>query len=131
MYEISKDFTFAASHRLDGLPPGHKCARLHGHNYTVTVLARALTLDGAGMVLDYAALDPVGEWIAATLDHRHLGAGDVCDEDGKLQDPAVVGFNPTAECLAAHILENASRLVGIIVKEVVVRESAKTSARAV
>ena len=84
MYEISKDFTFAASHRLDGLPPGHKCARLHGHNYTVTVLARALTLDGAGMVLDYAALDPVGEWIAATLDHRHLGAGDVCDEDAAI-----------------------------------------------
>jgi hypothetical protein len=27
MYKISKDFTFSASHRLNGLPAGHKCER--------------------------------------------------------------------------------------------------------
>jgi 6-pyruvoyltetrahydropterin/6-carboxytetrahydropterin synthase len=131
MYEISKTFTFAASHRLDGLEPGHKCARLHGHNYTVTVTARAPTLDGAGMVIDYADLDPVGDWIKATLDHRHLGAGDVCDPDGKVTDPAVLPINPTAEHLAAFILAEAQHLVGMIVKEVVVCETPKTSARAI
>src|SRR5262252_5949019 len=131
MYEISKDFEFAASHRLAGLPPGHKCARLHGHNWTVTVIARTLTLDGAGMVIDYADLDQVGAWIAATLDHRHLGTGDMCDEDGKVTDRAAVDFSPTAENLARFILDKARYLLGIFVKEVIVCETAKTSARAV
>src|ERR1700741_1862581 len=35
--EIFKEFTFEAAHRLPNVPPGHKCARLHGHSYRVAV----------------------------------------------------------------------------------------------
>ena len=35
--EIFKEFTFEAAHRLPYVAPGHKCGRLHGHSYRVTV----------------------------------------------------------------------------------------------
>lgn len=35
MYRIGKRFMFEAAHHLPDLPEGHKCARLHGHSYTV------------------------------------------------------------------------------------------------
>lgn len=40
MYVISKEFHFSASHRLASLPPGHQCARMHGHNYQVVLELR-------------------------------------------------------------------------------------------
>ena len=34
---IFKDFRIEAAHRLPNVPAGHKCARLHGHSFRVTV----------------------------------------------------------------------------------------------
>ncbi|WP_268602961.1 6-pyruvoyl trahydropterin synthase family protein, partial [Escherichia coli] len=33
--EIFKVFMLEAAHRLPNVPPGHKCARLHGHSFRV------------------------------------------------------------------------------------------------
>ena len=41
MYTITKRFAFSASHIIGGLPNGHPCARLHGHNYEVEVVLQA------------------------------------------------------------------------------------------
>lgn len=71
-YRISKDFAFSASHQLHGLPDGHPCTRLHGHNYRVRVVVSANQLNSLDMVCDYANLDPLGDWIRDNLDHRHL-----------------------------------------------------------
>jgi 6-pyruvoyltetrahydropterin/6-carboxytetrahydropterin synthase len=127
---ITKTFRFAASHRLTGLPDGHKCARLHGHNYQVTVLLTG-DLDATGMVLDYGELSPLRDWLDRQLDHRHLGAGHVCDEGGTVTDPAALDFNPTAENLAAHLLTVAVGLFGDLVLGVEVCENDSTSASAV
>lgn len=89
MFEISKDFGFSASHVLEGLSPGHRCGRLHGHNYTVRVILDCPSLNGAGFVVDYGDLNPFRAWVDETLDHRHLND--------------VVDFNPTAELLARHL----------------------------
>ncbi|HVP70389.1 MAG TPA: 6-carboxytetrahydropterin synthase, partial [Gemmatimonadaceae bacterium] len=35
--EIFREFTFEAAHRLPNVAEGHKCARLHGHSFQVTV----------------------------------------------------------------------------------------------
>src|SRR3546814_8028267 len=35
--DIFKTFTIEAAHRLPNVPPGHKCARLHGHSFVVEV----------------------------------------------------------------------------------------------
>lgn len=89
MYTISKDFTFSASHQLAGLPEGHPCARLHGHNFVVRVELAADTLDSTGFVLDYGSLAPFGQWLDENLDHRHLNE--------------VMAANPTAENLAHRL----------------------------
>jgi 6-pyruvoyltetrahydropterin/6-carboxytetrahydropterin synthase len=87
-WEISKEFAFSASHQLVGLPDGHPCARLHGHNYVVRVVVAADALDVTGFVVDYGAFAPVKRWIDTHLDHQHL-------------NEQLPGFNPTAENLAA------------------------------
>jgi 6-pyruvoyltetrahydropterin/6-carboxytetrahydropterin synthase len=95
-YVISKDFEFSASHRLDGLPVDHQCARMHGHNYAVRVELTG-EVDGVGFVMDYGELDHFRTWLRASVDHRHLND--------------VVDFNPTAELLARWMIEE---LVGRI-----------------
>ena len=37
LMDIFKIFTIEAAHRLPNVPPGHKCARLHGHSFRVEV----------------------------------------------------------------------------------------------
>lgn len=88
-HTIGKRFTFSASHQLPGLPEGHKCARLHGHNYTVEVVLEADRLTGPGFVTDFGDLAPVKTYLDTTFDHRHLN--DVLDAP------------PTSEVLAEHL----------------------------
>ena len=71
-YTISKDFAWSASHVLDGLPDGHQCGRLHGHNYVARVILTSDTLDATGFVVDYGELGFVKDFIDNTWDHRHL-----------------------------------------------------------
>jgi 6-pyruvoyltetrahydropterin/6-carboxytetrahydropterin synthase len=94
MFTISKDFAFSAAHRLDHLPPDHKCYRLHGHNYLVRVEVTSPQLDHRGFVVDYAELDPIGDWINTQFDHKYLNEN---------TDLALT----TAEYLAATIYEIA------------------------
>lgn len=91
MFIISKEFAFSASHQLDGLPPDHQCARLHGHNYVVRVELRSDDLDRTGFVLDYGELAPIKELIDTQLDHRHLND--------------ILPMNPTAEAMAKWLTE--------------------------
>jgi 6-pyruvoyltetrahydropterin/6-carboxytetrahydropterin synthase len=91
MYKISKQFSFSASHVLDFLPEDHPCARLHGHNYVITVHLKSETLDEYGFVKDYTALKFVKQFIDETLDHRYLND----------QIPAT----PTSENIARFLYE--------------------------
>ncbi len=72
MYKISKQFSFSAAHMLHGLPEGHPCSRMHGHNYVVTVHLRSEKLNDTGFVKDYNELRVVKEYIDKQLDHRNL-----------------------------------------------------------
>lgn len=72
MYRIKKRFSFSASHIIEGLPEGHKCSRLHGHNYEVELVLQSEELDEVGFVVDYGDLNPFKRFIDETLDHRHL-----------------------------------------------------------
>lgn len=118
MFQISKDFTFSASHQLSGLPDGHQCGRLHGHNYTVRLELVSLDRDllPVGFVMDYGELKPFGRYLDNRLDHRHLNE--------------VFDFNPTAELMARALYRVAvSELVlpqGVDVTAVSVSETAKT-----
>lgn len=72
MYKISKQFSFSAAHMLHGLPEGHPCSRMHGHNYVVTVHLRSEKLNDTGFVKDYNELRVVKDYIDKQLDHRNL-----------------------------------------------------------
>lgn len=72
MYTITKQYAFSASHRLDHLPEGHPCERLHGHNYVVELVLESTDLNADGFVRDYGELAPFKHFIDEKLDHRHL-----------------------------------------------------------
>ena len=91
-WQISKEFHFSASHRLNGLPDDHQCARMHGHNYILTVRLRDSILREPGFVLDYGEMTFVKEW-ADKMDHRHLN--DIFDE-----------MNPTSENIVFALWED-------------------------
>jgi 6-pyruvoyltetrahydropterin/6-carboxytetrahydropterin synthase len=118
MYTISKEFSFDASHSLEGLPMGHPCTRLHGHTYTVIVELTAPELDEVGFVLDYRELKLIKTFIDEHLDHRHLND--------------IVDFNPTAENLALYLFNRFAGLdfvpIGKYISAVTVKETPKTAA---
>ena len=90
-YSITKEFTFAAAHHLEGLPDTHQCSRPHGHNYTVKVELQAPILNEVGFVVDYGDLKPLKDYIDQTLDHRDLNE--------------VFSFQTSAENIARHLFE--------------------------
>lgn len=91
--EISTRRTFEAAHRLPNLPPEHKCHRLHGHNYTIEVVASGPLDKTLGWVCDYGMLDvAIDQLIINVCDHRYLND--------------ITGLeNPTGEIIALWALE--------------------------
>ena len=110
--EIWKEFTFEAAHLLPHVPDGHKCRRLHGHSYHVTVRVRGEPDPQHGWVMDFGDLKAAWRPIDAALDHRYLND--------------VPGLeNPTSEMLARWIWGRlASTLPGL--SAIAVRETCTT-----
>lgn len=111
MYTIAKTFEFSASHQLEHLPPDHQCARLHGHNYTVTIELSAPELDDQHFVVDFGVLAVFKTMLDKEFDHRHLND--------------IIGC-PTSERLARHFFNRAAILYGEKVVAVRVGETPKT-----
>lgn len=66
---LSREFTFDAAHSLPDYPG--KCARIHGHTYTLIVTVEG-DLDQSGMVMDFFKIKEIVEDILAPLDHHYL-----------------------------------------------------------
>lgn len=107
--EIFKDFTFEAAHRLPNVPPGHKCARLHGHSFQVSVHLEAPIGDATGWVRDFADLTCAMKPVLDRLDHYYLNDIEGLD-------------NPTSEILARWIWERVSPSLPEL-SQIVVRET--------
>jgi 6-pyruvoyltetrahydropterin/6-carboxytetrahydropterin synthase len=107
--EIFREFTFEAAHRLPNLPVDHKCSRLHGHSFRVTVHVEGPLLAHEGWVMDFADLKRAFQPIYDRLDHHYLN-----DIDGL--------ENPTSEVLAQWIWDQLSpTLPGLT--QIMVRET--------
>lgn len=90
--EIFTQFWIEAAHRLPNVPPGHKCARLHGHSFRIGVHVDGPLDPQRGWVCDFAALKSAFAPVHEALDHRYLND--------------VPGLeNPTSEHLAMWIWE--------------------------
>ncbi|GAA0254368.1 6-carboxytetrahydropterin synthase QueD [Saccharothrix mutabilis subsp. mutabilis] len=107
--EIFREFTFEAAHRLPEVPEGHKCARLHGHSYRVTVHVEGPVDPTAGWVMDFGDVKAAFKPLEEQLDHHYLNE--------------VPGLeNPTSENLAVWIWDRlAPGLPGL--SSVTVRET--------
>ncbi len=71
MFTITKNFRFESAHSLPHLGPNHKCARLHGHSYRITVECTGQT-DSRGFVIDYAEIAEAVNPLIERIDHRNL-----------------------------------------------------------
>lgn len=88
--ELVKDFRFEAAHMLPKVPEDHKCRRLHGHSYRVTVTVKGEVDEEMGWLIDYGDIKEVVEPVRKQLDHYYL------NEIEGLE-------NPTSEVLARWI----------------------------
>lgn len=70
--EIFKSFTFEAAHKLPNVPDEHKCKRLHGHSFQVTVYVNGPVGEHSGWVMDFADIKAACKPIHEALDHRYL-----------------------------------------------------------
>ena len=106
---IYRRFGFEAAHRLPNVPPGHKCARLHGHSFQVEVHVSGPVDPQLGWVMDFADLAAAWAPVHDALDHRYLNEVEGLD-------------NPTSENLAVWIW-NRLTAGGLPLSRVVVQET--------
>lgn len=107
--EVFKEFTFEAAHSLPNVPPGHKCARLHGHSFSVRISVEGPVGEHSGWVQDFGDLKAAFKPIYLQLDHYYL------NEIEGLE-------NPTSENLAVWIWERLKPTLPLLNK-IEVRET--------
>ncbi|AMW06361.1 6-carboxytetrahydropterin synthase QueD [Gemmatimonas phototrophica] len=107
--ELYKEFTIEAAHRLPHVPPGHKCARLHGHSFRLEIRVRGPLDPTLGWVMDFADIKAAFKPLYDQLDHHYLND--------------IPGLeNPTSEVLAVWIWERLHPVLPLL-SAVVVRET--------
>ena len=90
--ELREQFGFEAAHRLPETPEGHKCRRLHGHSFRVTIEIRGDVDEETGWLVDFADLEEAWQPLHERLDHYYLNEVEGLE-------------NPTSEMLARWIWE--------------------------
>ena len=156
-YEVIRSHEICAGHRVVGHES--KCRHLHGHNYVFHfhvapkpidgVSVKGDPLDQVGRVIDFSVVkSTLCEWLETNWDHRFLhweedlliaglvyakckGNNSLSIEDDKdFMDSLVsLPFNPTAENLAAYMVEVIGpRLLdehGVTLVKCVIEETSK------
>jgi 6-pyruvoyltetrahydropterin/6-carboxytetrahydropterin synthase len=84
---LERSYRFEAAHFLPRVPPGHKCARMHGHSYRIEIAIEGEVDAERGWVMDFAEIDEHVAPLIHQLDHQVLN-----EIDGL--------SNPTSELLA-------------------------------
>jgi len=70
--EIYKKFSIEAAHRLPNVPEGHKCGRLHGHSFQVTLHICGQIDEQKGWIMDFSELKQKFSSLYDQLDHHYL-----------------------------------------------------------
>ncbi len=88
--EIYKEFMIEAAHHLPNVPEGHKCGRLHGHSFKVTIYIAGEIDEKTGWIMDFDDIKQAFKPLYERLDHHYLNEIDGLE-------------NPTSEVLARWI----------------------------
>lgn len=119
MFTLEVEGAFEAAHQIQGYPG--KCARLHGHNWTVKAKLRGDHLDALGMLVDFKEAKGALQEVLAVYDHRFLNE----------IPPFCEGVTPTAEHLAQEIFSRLSKHQifsnGVVLSSITVWETPKSS----
>lgn len=104
--DIFKRFQIEAAHRLPNVPPGHKCARLHGHSFGVEIHVSGTPDAQTGWIMDFADIKSAFAPVFDDLDHHYLNE--------------IAGLdNPTSEHLAEWIWNRLKPALPLLSKIVV------------
>ncbi len=114
--EIMREYKFDSAHHLPHVEPGHKCGRVHGHTYVLTVVVAGPVDPGTGWVMDFAELDQIVNPLVKAWDHHDLNE---------------IMVNPTAENLALAVASHlfARLCLPMRVTEVVLSEGGRNQVR--
>jgi 6-pyruvoyltetrahydropterin/6-carboxytetrahydropterin synthase len=98
MFKVAVKRQFSAAHSL----PGHKgkCARLHGHSWSVEAVLSSEELDSGGMAIDFDDAARMLQKVIDPYDHRHLNELD-----------QFAGVSPTAENVARLVFDGMLELL--------------------
>lgn len=110
--EIFKVFRINAAHCLPNVPPGHKCANLHGHSFRIEIHIKGPIDPQLGWVIDFTDIARAFQPLLDQLDHKKLN-----DIEGL--------SNPTSENLALWIWKNLKPVLPDL-SEVIVQESTES-----
>ena len=110
--ELSREYGFEAAHSLPRVPQTHKCHRMHGHGYRITVVVAGEVDPELGWLMDFADIDREVDPLMAELDHRVLNEIPGLD-------------NPTSEVLAAWLWQRLAPRLPLL-RELVVAETPRT-----
>lgn len=103
---LVRRFTFEAAHRLPHAPPGHPCARLHGHSFHIELVCEGPIDARAGWLIDFGDIREAFAPLLAQLDHYYLNE--------------VPGLeNPTSENLAVWIWNRVKPRLPLLAQVVV------------
>jgi len=100
---LEHDVRFEAAHSLPRVPADHRCARIHGHSYMVTVVVEGDVEPDSGWVIDYYTMNEAVGPVVGALDHRYLN-----ELDGLA--------NPTCEAIAAWIWTRVKAKLPLLVE---------------
>lgn len=112
--ELRKQFRFEAAHLLPKTPEGHKCRRLHGHSYRITIEVSGEVDEEYGWLIDYADIKEAFQPLWEQLDHYYLN-----DVEGL--------ENPTSEVLSKWIWDRLKPTLPLL-SQVIVHETCTSTA---
>lgn len=92
MYELTVKSEFEAAHFIKNYPG--KCARLHGHNWTVEAVAQGTQLNELGILIDFKIFKAELNKVLDEFDHQFLN-----------ELETFLTKNPTAENIAKEIFD--------------------------
>ena len=135
MITITRYHDISCGHRVHGHES--KCAHLHGHNYRIHFTCCAENLDQIGRVIDFGVVkERLCMYLEEYWDHKML----IWEDDPMLVDLLRIDldgirrckFNPTAENMAKHLVEEIGPMrlegTGVTLVRVTIEETAKCSA---
>ncbi|MDD5748662.1 MAG: 6-carboxytetrahydropterin synthase QueD [Actinomycetota bacterium] len=117
MYSVCVKVGFSAAHKLEGYEG--RCARIHGHTWSVGVFLMGESLDGTGILFDFDRTREILYSVVSDFDHSFLNELEVFK-----------GKQPTAENVARVVYDRLEtsygkelEMKGVLLHAIFVRES--------